>query len=127
MNGRIKEVRLLNHLTQESFAQKICIGKSALSRIESGVNNPSDQTIKLICSEFGVRREWLEHGEEPMLVEQADNGPHALVPDLVSILGDHPAILDALRRVVHLMTPADWARLNQLLDDLEQQKNTPEA
>lgn len=127
MNERIKKVRQDNHLTQDRFASIIGITKSSVSLLESGKNNPSDQTIKLICSEFGVRREWLEHGEEPMLVEQADNGPHALVPDLVSILSDHPAILDALRRVVHLMTPADWARLNQLLDDLEQQKNTPEA
>lgn len=129
MNARIKEIRNSVHMTQEEFANRICIGKSALSRLESGVNNPSDQTIKLICSEFGIRREWLETGEEPMYPEQVDDGPHALVPDLVDVLSDHPAVLAALRRVVRIMTPADWDRLNEIIDAVmeEQEKSTPEA
>lgn len=129
MNARIKEIRNSVHMTQEEFANRICIGKSALSRLESGVNNPSDQTIKLICSEFGIRREWLETGLEPMYPEQVDDGPHALVPDLVDVLSDHPAVLAALRRVVRIMTPADWDRLNEIIDAVmeEQEKNTPEA
>lgn len=129
MNARIKEIRNSVHMTQEEFANRICIGKSALSRLESGVNNPSDQTIKLICSEFGIRREWLETGAEPMYPEQVDDGPHSLVPDLVDVLSDHPAVLAALRRVVRIMTPADWDRLNEIIDAVmeEQEKNTPEA
>lgn len=129
MNTRIKEIRLAAHLTQEEFANRICITKSSVSLLESGKNNPSDQTIKLICSEFGIRREWLETGAEPMYPEQVDDGPHALVPDLVEALSDHPAVLAALRRVVRIMTPADWDRLNEIIDAVmeEQEKNTPEA
>lgn len=129
MNTRIKEIRLAAHLTQEEFANRICITKSSVSLLESGKNNPSDQTIKLICSEFGIRREWLETGAEPMYPEQVDDGPHALVPDLVDVLSDHPAVLAALRRVVRIMTPADWDRLNEIIDTVmeEQEKNTPEA
>lgn len=129
MNERIKQVRIASHLTQDKFASTIGITKSSVSLLESGKNNPSDQTIKLICSEFGVRREWLERGEEPMYMEQVDDGPHALVPDLVDVLSDHPAVLAALRRVVRIMTPADWDRLNEIIDAVmeEQEKNTPEA
>ena len=129
MNTRIKEIRLAAHLTQEEFANRICITKSSVSLLESGKNNPSDQTIKLICSEFGIRREWLETGAEPMYPEQADDGPHALVPDLVDVLSDHPAVLAALCRVVRIMTPADWDRLNEIIDAVmeEQEKSTPEA
>ena len=75
MNERIKEVRLDERMTQEEFARRICIGKSALSRLESGVNNPSDQTIKLICSEFGINQSWLETGEGPKYPEEVQDGP----------------------------------------------------
>lgn len=126
MNERIKQVRIDEKMTQEEFSRRICIGKSALSRLESGVNNPSDQTIKLICSEFGIRREWLETGEGPKYPEEVQDGPEALVPELMSVLSTYPAVLDMMQKVVRHMRPADWQRLNQLLDDLSTQKD-PEA
>lgn len=63
MNHRIKELRskMLN-LSQEQFGNKIGLSKSGISNIESGVRNVTDKHIKLICSEFGVREEWLRTG-----------------------------------------------------------------
>lgn len=128
MNNRIKELRKSISMTQEDFANRLAITKASVSRIESGVNNPSDQTIKLICSEFGVRREWLELGHEPMYAADLANGPEVLIPDLVEILSDHPAVLDAFRRIVGSMTPSDWDRLNTILDDvMSANKKGPEA
>lgn len=126
MNERIKEVRLDERMTQEEFARRICIGKSALSRLESGVNNPSDQTIKLICSEFGINQSWLETGEGPKYPEEIQNGPEALIPDLVGILNSYPAVLNVMQLVVRHMKPSDWERLNQLLDEASAKKD-PEA
>lgn len=119
MNNRIKQVRQLNHLTQDVFASRLGITKSSVSLIESGKNNPSSQTIKLICTEFGIRREWLELGLEPMREEQLADDPAMLVPDLMDTLSAYPAVLDLFRRVVKHMTPTDWARLDQLLDDVQ--------
>lgn len=68
MKDRIKQLRNELSLTQDDFSSRIGIGKSALSRIESGVNNPSPQTVQLICQQFGVRKDWLLYGEEPMRV-----------------------------------------------------------
>lgn len=129
MNDRIKQVRENAKLSQRSFASHIGISGPSVARLESGENSPSEQTIRAICSEFGIRREWLETGVEPMYPEQVDDGPHALVPDLVDVLSDHPAVLAALRRVVRIMTPADWDRLNEIIDAVmeEQEKSTPEA
>ncbi len=62
MNNRIKEVRKKLGLSQEEFGRRLSITKASISRIESGINNPSDQTIKLICSEFNVNEEWLRTG-----------------------------------------------------------------
>lgn len=128
MNNRIKELRKSVSMTQEDFANRLAITKASVSRIESGVNNPSDQTIKLICSEFGVRREWLELGHEPMYAKEAASEPEALVPDLLAILADHPSVLNLLQRMIGHMTPADWDRLNALIDDiLVTAKKDPEA
>ena len=64
MNERIKYLRKeLLHLTLEEFGSHIGLGKSALSKIERGENTGTDQTVKSICREFGVREEWLRTGE----------------------------------------------------------------
>lgn len=49
----------------EQFGERIGIKRSSISLIESGKNNPSDQTIMLICREFGYNEEWLRDGIEP--------------------------------------------------------------
>lgn len=69
MNTRIKELRseFLN-LSQEQFGERIGLSKSGISNIESGVRNVTDKHIKLICSEFDVREEWLRTGKgEPFV------------------------------------------------------------
>jgi transcriptional regulator with XRE-family HTH domain len=116
-------------LTQTEFGRRIGTSGATISTTESGKTTPDNQTLLLICHKFGVRREWLEHGEEPMRVDHVDDAPHSLVPELVEVLSDHPAVLAALRRVVRIMTPADWDRLNEIIDAVmeEQEKNTPEA
>lgn len=62
MKDRIKKIRIDNKLSMEKFGERIGITKASVSRIESGENNPSDQTIILICKEFGVNKEWLLTG-----------------------------------------------------------------
>ncbi len=53
----------------EKFGDKIGITKASVSRIESGENNPSGQTLILICREFKIRYQWLTEGIEPMYEE----------------------------------------------------------
>ncbi len=63
MNTRIKEVRTSLHLTQEAFGDRIGIKRNSVAQIETGVRNPSDQTITSICREFDVNEIWLRTGE----------------------------------------------------------------
>lgn len=62
MNNRIKLIRKKKGLSQEEFGKRLSVTKASISRIEAGINNPSDQTIKLICSEFNVNENWLRTG-----------------------------------------------------------------
>lgn len=66
MKDRIREVRDHFGLSMEKFGSRIGIGKASISLLESGKNNPSVQTIALICREFGVNEQWLRTGEGEM-------------------------------------------------------------
>lgn len=66
INTRIKKIRRDAKLTQEQFGARIGITGASCSTIESGKSNPSSQTVKSICREFGIREEWLRTGKNPM-------------------------------------------------------------
>lgn len=59
---RINVVRKKLNLTLEKFGEKIGISKVSVRAIEKGINNPSEQTIKLICSVYNVDYVWLTKG-----------------------------------------------------------------
>lgn len=63
MKERIKKVRTTFGLTQSEFAERIQLSRSALCKIETGVNTASPRTIAKICDEFGTSREWLYEGK----------------------------------------------------------------
>lgn len=67
INDRIKQVRKSKGLTMEQFGSRIGLGKSAVNKIEKGINGTTDQTVQSICREFGVSEAWLRTGEGPML------------------------------------------------------------
>lgn len=62
MNERIKEIRNEQNLSQTAFAKKLSISRSAICKIESGENYPSEQTISLICTQFNINEQWLRNG-----------------------------------------------------------------
>ena len=71
MNERFKELRKFLKLSQEEFGKRIGITKASVSRLESGENNPSDQTVMLICNGFNVDETWLRTGEGEMFRERS--------------------------------------------------------
>lgn len=63
MNERIKKIRKKEDLSQEAFGKRIGIGKTSVSKLETGENRPSEQTLMLICKEFKINECWLRTGE----------------------------------------------------------------
>lgn len=68
---RIKEVRLSlpDKTSMEKFADRLGVTKGAISFIENGRNQPSDQMIRSICREFGIKELWLREGIGEMKCE----------------------------------------------------------
>lgn len=62
IHSRIKEVRQTFKLSMGKFGDRIGVTASSINKIEKGENNPSEQTIKLICKEFGIDYFWLTEG-----------------------------------------------------------------
>lgn len=73
LNCRIKEIREDHGLSQRAFGEAVGISGSAITRIESNERNPSEQTLRMICSTYNVSRNWLEYGIEPKYREQSDD------------------------------------------------------
>lgn len=70
MQDRIKELRKTLGLTQQEFADKIGIQRGTYAKYEIGRNEPIDAVIRLICTTFNVREEWLRHGSGEMFVQR---------------------------------------------------------
>ena len=101
MNERIKMIRKALNMTQEQLAQRLGIGKAALSMIETGKTRLSSRNRNILVQELNVNPEWLETGKgemfnaEPDLtayMHRTDNSlPLQSVP-LYSIEGTSPAV-----------------------------------
>lgn len=79
INKRIALVRSELDISMEKFGEKIGISKQSVYKIEKGENNPSDQTLKLICKEFNIDPFWLESGKGDMFTAI----PETIIDELV--------------------------------------------
>lgn len=75
---RIKEVRKTLGLTLEKFGEKLGVGKAAISAIENGSRNLTEQMTKSICREYRVDYDWLVYGEGDMF----SNIPETILDEL---------------------------------------------
>ena len=90
VNERVKVIRNTEKLTMESFGEKLGVGRTAISNIENGKRNVTDQMIKSICREFNYCEEWLRNGIEPKQPEKLDEDELTeYIEDLLST--DNPA------------------------------------
>lgn len=122
INGRVRELRKDTlRLTMEEFGNRLGVGKTAISKIESGDRGVTDQMFASICREFDVRPEWLRNGEGEMFLEpsrnelitsyigeilKTENGQNELAVRLIETLAKaNSETLDVIYRFC-----ADWIR-----------------
>lgn len=117
MNKRIKTIRKDNKLSMEEFGKRIGITKASVSRIESGENNPSEQTLKLICIEFNVNYNWLLNGIEPMY-EQTDNSSMARIDAIMT--GENEFAKSTFKEFAKL-DKSEWELLEKIIKKLSEE------
>lgn len=84
VSERIKRVRAESGMSVRAFAAKIGIGGPAVSLLETGRNNPSEQTVRAICNEFNINRTWLETGEG-MMYEPPSDDDYAVINEALML------------------------------------------
>lgn len=66
MESRVKLIRKTLGLTQEQLAQRLGIGKTALSMIETGRAGLSTRNKNILIQELNVNPEWIDNGKGEM-------------------------------------------------------------
>lgn len=59
---RVKEVRKSLNMTLDKFGEKLGVKKAAISAIENGNRNITEQMVKSICREYNVNYDYLMYG-----------------------------------------------------------------
>lgn len=70
---RIREVRNTLGLTLEKFGDRLGVTKVAISNIEKGNRNLTEQMTKAICREFNIDYMWLTTGDGEMFIDNDDD------------------------------------------------------
>jgi transcriptional regulator with XRE-family HTH domain len=115
MNERIKRIRNSLNISQTDFAQKLSISRSAVCKMESGENYPSEQTIKLMCGEFSINEEWLRTGKGEMFIEKSKDEQIAeMLADIQT--GGEDTFKHRLVSALSKLNKEDWESLEKLID-----------
>lgn len=119
MNERIKAIRKhkLVNLTQEAFGQRIGITKAAISKIESGNANPSEQTLLSICREFNVNEEWLRTGNGEMFNPMSEDEELDLYVGRIS--GDADEFKKNLIKTLCKLSEDEWDVLKKIISEMK--------
>lgn len=102
MNERLKIIRLKLKLTQDDFAKKINVTRSAISNYEKGTRNIMNRVIADICREFNVNEEWIRHGTGEMFIQNINNTQGGIYMDneLLNILKSIQTKIDSIENKV---------------------------
>ena len=72
MGERLKLIRKSLGLTQEQLAQRLGVGKTALSMIETGKAGLSQRNKNILVQDLNINPDWLESGEGKMFNAEPD-------------------------------------------------------
>ena len=125
MNERIRLLRKHLGLTADAFGEAIGIVRSAVSNIESGRRQPTNQLITSICREFNVNETWLRTGEGEMFNEMDREEQIAYyLGDIFSEPGD--TFKKRLVAALAAMDESEWAAVEAFARKLvEQSRDSP--
>lgn len=108
MKKRLSLLRKELDITQEEMGDKLGVTRAAISRLEGGDRNLTEQMILAICRVFNVNETWLRTGEGEMFVKTDDS--------LISKLSAEYDLSDTEKRVLSVYLRLDETRRAQLVD-----------
>lgn len=122
MNKRIRLLRKELKLSGEKFGERLGVTKTAISLIESGKNNVTEQMFNHICKEFNVNDEWLRYGTggiKNMFTKKDDE----ILKNIERILNGENEFHKNLFKMLVQFDQEDLHAVEQLIDKFLQVKN----
>lgn len=118
MKTRIKEIRQLNKLTQQEFADRLGIKRGTIANYELGRNEPIDAVITLICREFDINESWLRYGTGDMKAETTQK--QKLTRFFADVLATAPDDRSAFVAALDDLPPEFWPLVVDLAKNIVQ-------
>jgi transcriptional regulator with XRE-family HTH domain len=69
IGNQIKKIREFFNLSQVNFARELGITQAHVSKIEHGLEKPSEQLLLALSWRYGIRKEWIAHGDGNMMID----------------------------------------------------------
>ena len=123
LSERITFIQKNSNLSQAEFAGRISISQQYLSQICHGKRVPSDRTISDICRVFRVNRRYLEHGEEPRYMPEADSDTDFINELLAKMDSPFVETIRAIMRVYMELPPEDQRKFDAFAANLRNKLN----
>lgn len=121
MEKRIKIIREIYGLTQNTFAKKIGVAQNTIANYEAGKRKPSKPIIRIICNEFNVNEKWLLEGQgEPIQSVPIDN---QLEYFLGRILSSNDSFKKNVLLSICTLTEDEWVFLEKLVNNLKEKQD----
>ena len=121
LNTRLKAIRKSVLLSQEEFGKKLGITGAAISKIESGNRNVTEQMTLAIIREFDVNEQWLRTGEgEMFLIKTRDEEIASFIGTLLKKEDDtfKKRLISALSK----LEEPDWEVLEKMCNFMLEDK-----
>ncbi|WP_018659874.1 helix-turn-helix domain-containing protein [Allofustis seminis] len=121
MNERVKLLRETLGLSGEKFGESLGVGRMAISQIETGKNNLTDQMLKLICYTYNVNEDWLRTGQGEMFNQTKDE----FLADIQKQYSLSDFSISLIKRYMEL--PAEnRSTIDEFITSISQQPNNDE-
>ena len=118
---RLHELRKSLNLTLEKFGKSLGVGKTAISKIENGENNLTDQMLISICREYNVSEEWLRDGTGEMFIPLTRN---QVITDFAGdLIKEEDTFKKRLIEALAKLNENEWAVLEKLAQELTKEKD----
>lgn len=118
MNERLKILRKEKKLSQEEFGKKLGVTKASISRLESGINNLTEQMLKSICREFNVNYLWLTEG----IGEMFSDNESEIMARIDYIMTGENDIAKRTFKAFSKLDESEWVVIEKIIDEIAEKK-----
>ena len=123
INGRI--IQIIDEDcggNRSEFARRLEITPTYAAQLYKGERIPGDRIVSSICREFHISREWLENGEGPMKLPEADEDLDYINRLLADDDAETVRFIKNFLRAYNDLSPSDQKIIDNLIHTLTNQK-----